>query len=267
MEFSSELSRLTYYRGRVAMAAILKGLGVGKDDLVATQAFTCLAVPEGIMAVGARPWFVDTEPGSVNMSADDLRSKLVPGLKAIVLQHTFGIPAQVDAIAKIAEENGIPLIEDCCHALSSTFRGKRVGEFGVGAFYSFEWGKPIVVGIGGSAIVHDAELHQQVDKDYVHFRSPIDWTVARLQLQYAGFNALYRPSRYWQVRSLFQRLSRSGAATGNYNKVGEVSPEFRLRMPGSLKRRLENKSVHLDEIGRHSDWVTNQYAEIGRAHV
>ena len=61
-----------YYRGRVALYAILQGLGVGKGDDVVVQAFTCLAVPEAIMALGARPVYVDIEPNGFNMDAGDL---------------------------------------------------------------------------------------------------------------------------------------------------------------------------------------------------
>ena len=64
--------RIDYYRGRVALFAILKGLGITDGHDVATQAFTCVAVPEAIMATGARPVYVDIERAGFNMDAGDL---------------------------------------------------------------------------------------------------------------------------------------------------------------------------------------------------
>ena len=150
-----ELGELLYFRGRVALHAILNGLGIGSGDEVALQAFTCVAVPEGIMATGARPVWIDIESDGYNMAPESLESRITPRTSAIVVQHTYGIPADLERILSIAERHQIPVIEDCCHTLASTYHGKPVGSFGVASFYSFEWGKPLVAGIGGAAVVND----------------------------------------------------------------------------------------------------------------
>ncbi|HIE26284.1 TPA: hypothetical protein EYP66_03250, partial [Candidatus Poribacteria bacterium] len=94
---SSRFAKLTFFRGRVALYAILKALNIGPGDEVATQAFTCVAVPEGIMASGARPVWVDIEVDGYNMDAEDLRRKLTLRTRAIIVQHTYGIPADMDS--------------------------------------------------------------------------------------------------------------------------------------------------------------------------
>ena len=147
-----DLTLLCYSRGRVALKAILRGIGVSGGDKVAIQAFTCSAVPEAIMAAGALPLYVDIESDGFNMDPEDLRKKISHRTRAIIAQHTFGIPADMDRILGIANESQIPVIEDCCHTLTSSYKGKVVGSFGVGSFYSYGWGKPVVIGVEGAPL-------------------------------------------------------------------------------------------------------------------
>jgi dTDP-4-amino-4,6-dideoxygalactose transaminase len=260
-DFLNGLERLTFYRGRVALYAILQGLGVGNGDEVVTQAFTCVAVPEAIMASGALPVYADIEPNGFNMDAGDLERKITPRTRAIVVQHTYGIPADMERIKYVADKADIPIIEDCCHTFVSMYKGKMVGSFGVGSFYSFEWGKPVVVGIGGSAIINESNLNEKIQLQYENYTFLSTVKLLRIQLQYFGFKLLYRPSLYWPVRNMFHMLGSIGAAESNYNPVQEnqVAEDFCLRMPKPLQRRMARKLSDLDVLTRHSRWVSNQY--------
>lgn len=255
------LGRLPFYRGRVALYAILQGLGIGRDDQVVTQAFTCVAVPEAIMASGARPVYADIEQNGFNMDAGDLERKITPQTRAIVVQHTYGIPADMEQIKYVADKAGILIIEDCCHTLASMYKGKMVGSFGVGSFYSFEWGKPVVAGIGGSGIINESNLNEKIQLQYENYTFPSTVKLLRIQLQYFGFKMLYRPSFYWPVRNMFHMLGSIGAAESNYNPVQEnqVAEDFCLKMPKPLQRRMARKLCDLDVLTRHSRWVSNQY--------
>lgn len=255
------LAELTFFRGRVALYAILRALGVGRGDEVAIQAFTCLAVPEAVLAAGGRPLFVDIEPRGVNMAPDDLRAKLTPRTRAIVVQHTFGVPAQIHELLGIARERGLPLIEDCCHSLASTVDGRRVGTFGLASFFSYEWGKPIVAGVGGSAVVHDAAVADAVRRIHASLGRPDLVTEAKLAVQFAAFGVVARPSLYWPVKTVFHTLARLGVATGNYNDVRQTSREFGWRMARLPARRLARRLRHLEGQARHSRWVGAQYRE------
>jgi perosamine synthetase len=258
---AGDLPGLTFFRGRVALWAILRALGVGRGDEVAIQAFTCLAVPEAVLATGARPLFVDVEPHGVNMSPDDLRAKLTARTRAIVVQHTFGAPARVRELLGVAKEGALPVVEDCCHTLASTVDGVRVGAFGVASFFSYEWGKPIVAGIGGSAIVHDPEVASGVHRIHSSLGTPDLMTEARLAVQFAAFGLVARPRLYWPVKTLFHKLARLGAVAGNYNELGRVSHEFGWRMARLPARRLRARLRELERQVSHSRWVAEQYRE------
>ena len=163
---SNPISEFTFFRGRVALYAILKAAELKPGASVALQAFTCVAVPEALLAAGMRPVYIDVIEGGYTMDPADLRRKMTPEVGAIVVQHTFGIPTDVPEMRRIACADNRPFIEDCCHTYLSTVSGQRVGTLGEASFYSFEWGKPIVAGMGGSAVANDGELRKNLKEQY-----------------------------------------------------------------------------------------------------
>jgi len=251
----------TYFRGRVGLYALLKAMEIGPSDQVAIQAFTCIAVPEAVMATRASPLYIDIEDNGFNMSADDLASKVTPQTRAIVVQHTFGIPADMECIIKIATAHGIPIIEDCCHTLASKYKGKDVGLFGVGNFYSYEWGKPLVAGVGGSIRVNDEYLAEIIRADYNNYNLPDIVTQIKIEVQYRAFSLLYRPFWYWPVRSVFHWLGDIGLIKGNYNPVDEIADDFSRRMSPGVKKRLILKMKNLENQTQHIRWVCKQYSD------
>lgn len=253
---------LLYYRGRVALFHILKALDIETGDQVATQAFTCSAVPEGIIASGARPLYIDIKAGQVNMDPDDLARKIGPQTKAIIVQHTFGIPAEMNEIARIASNQNLPIIEDCCHVSSTQYDGKSLGTFGIAAFYSHEWGKPIPCGLGGSLSVSNSKLLSALSRQYNSTSPPPKIKDIRQQLQYVAFSALYRPAFFWHLRNAFQLLSRKGLAEGNYHQIDESvgpSSEFAMRMSSMAAKRLAKKRLAIDGIASHSQALGEIY--------
>ncbi len=258
----SRSHHLAYYRGRVALYAILKGLDVKRDDHVATQAFTCVAVPEAIIATGARPIYVDIEPDGFNMDATDLARKITPHTRAVVIQHTFGIPARLSELHEVARHYRIPIIEDCCHTHDTLYNGQRIGHLGVASFYSFEWGKPVVVGLGGSAIVRDEELLSRMESQYTKFVAPGIVRQCKINIQALFYNLLYRPACYWRLRNLFHVLSRIGAAEGNYRPVvadSDIAMDFGMRMADCHKRAMVKRIHENPRRTRNSIQLVEQY--------
>lgn len=253
---------LYYFRGRVALFALLKGMNVRKGDEVILQAFTCVANPEAIMAADAIPVYVDVESDGVNMDPEDLEQKITSRTRAIIIQHTFGIPADLDSLLAVASKNNIPIIEDCCHTLTSQYNGKAVGTFGVGSYYSFEWGKPLVAGIGGALIVNDPLLAKKVKEQYAEYRNPPASLDVRLRVQYMAHKLLYRPRLFWPVRSLFHFLGKLGAAESNYNPIveGRIADDFSLLMSRFAQGRLKKKNLSVESITEHSTDVSNKYS-------
>ncbi len=264
MTASECITKFTYFRGRVALYAILKALGVGRGDEVGMQAYTCIAVPEAVLAAGATPVFIDIEPGGLNLDPAACDAALGPRMKAIIVQHTFGLPADVRRIAAAAKKRGVPLIEDCCHSHLSTVAGQAVGSFGAGSFYSFEWGKPLVAGVGGSAIANDSELERRLELGYAGFEPPPSVLDLRIEAQYLGFRALFRPSLYWGTRRLLGALSKTWLIESSYHTTyGEgENVEFKYRMARSAEYRLRQSVDQIPACALHSNQIVAHYKEI-----
>ena len=133
------------------MYAILRALGVSEGDEVILPGYTCVMDVNPIKYLGARPVYVDIEPATYNLDVRLLEKAITPRTKVIIAQHTYGYPCEMDAILSIAGRHGIPVVEDCCLALGSTYKGKLCGTFGLAAYWSFQWNKPFTTGIGGMA--------------------------------------------------------------------------------------------------------------------
>lgn len=257
-----DLTHLTYFRGRVAMAAILRGLGVGAGDEVLIQAFTCIAVPESVLSLGATPRYVDVERQGPNMDPEDLHRKITRRTKAVVIQHSFGLPASVSRLTDVTRATGIPLVEDCAHTIASRVDGRVVGSFGAAAFYSFEAAKPVFAGIGGSALCNDPRLSHVLVEDHQRYHEPSVIVQLQLMAMFIAHRVAYRPSTYWKVRALYRAVVAAGLIKGSYNKVADgVAPagDFALRMGGLQARLLRRALRDLEAQSAHRRWVADQY--------
>ena len=264
MTGSTSQNTFYFYRGRVALYALLRTLNVDPGDEVIIQAFTCLAVPSPIVALGLRPVYVDIDPRTYNADPVRVKCRITERTRVIIVQHTFGIPAPMDAIVAEARSRGLVVIEDCCHSLGSTYQGKPLGCIGDAAFYSYEWGKPIVIGLGGTAVVHSEKLVQRMRILYKTFVQPPLKDVARVNLQYFAHALLRRPALFWTIREIYRALSKSGIVIGTFPREefsGELSEEYQRTMAPSLRVRLAGKLAKAEAGILHRKHVGAQYED------
>jgi dTDP-4-amino-4,6-dideoxygalactose transaminase len=120
--------------GTTALMAILVGLGLGPADEVITVAHTFAASANAILFTGARPVFIDIEPGTYLLDAERLESAITRRTRAIMPVHLFGLVADMDAIGTVAERHGLAVVEDACQAHGATYQGRVAGSFGPAAF-------------------------------------------------------------------------------------------------------------------------------------
>ncbi|MEX2217484.1 MAG: DegT/DnrJ/EryC1/StrS family aminotransferase [Phycisphaerales bacterium] len=144
--------------GTCGLHLVLKGLGVGPGDEVLTTPFSFIASSNCILFVGARPVFVDICPKTLNMDPAQLERAITPTTKAILAVETFGNPAYMDAYRSIAARHEVPLVEDCCEALATTYQGRPCGSFGRAGVFGFYPNKQITTGEGGMIVTDDQRL-------------------------------------------------------------------------------------------------------------
>lgn len=160
--------------GRSALFLLLSSLGLKKGDEVILQAFTCVAVPEIILFCAATPVYADIQKENFNLDTTDLQKKITSRTKAVIVQHTFGIPADIVRIKEICSKNNLFLIEDCAHSLGASFAGKLLGSYGDAAFFSFGRDKVVSSVFGGMLIINkkDKLLRKKSERLYHSFKFP-----------------------------------------------------------------------------------------------
>ena len=142
--------------GRIAYYYLVKALALPAGGEVILPSLTFWVIPEITRVAGLTPVFVDVDPRTFNIDPAAIEAAVTERTVAIVPTHLYGLPCDMDAIMSIAERHGLKVIEDCAHALGARFRGRQVGTFGDGAFFSFQTLKPLNTYGGGLAVARDA---------------------------------------------------------------------------------------------------------------
>ena len=145
--------------GTDALALALRAIGIGPGDEVITAPVSAAYSALAIMMTGARPVFADVDPDRLTLDPAAAAAAVTPRTRAIMPVHLYGQPADMPAIAALAERHGLAIVEDCCQAHLATCGGRPVGSFGVAAAYSFYPTKNLgALGDGGAITVNDAAL-------------------------------------------------------------------------------------------------------------
>ncbi len=245
--------------GRAALYLLLSA-AIKPGDEVITQAFTCIVVPNAILWVGGKPVFVDIGRHTYNLDPKDLKKKITKKTKAVIIQHTFGIPSNIKDIQKICKENNLLLIEDCAHALGAKYNSKLIGTFGDGAIFSFNQDK-VVSGInGGVLIIHNPKLAENFK---AKLDKPSNWQT---------FKTLLHPLLWWVATPVYETFSlgkllvfigwRAGIL---YNTI--TPQEESSKMPLGLLEELSNPQAalilqglqRLDKDNRRRQKIAEEY--------
>src|ERR1043166_6058914 len=141
--------------GTSALHLALRCLDIGPGDEVITTPFTFIATAWAISYVGAKPVFVDIDEKRRTLDPSKVRAAITSRTKAIIPVHIYGMPADMDALTAF----GLPVIEDAAQAHGAHYKGKRVGQFGRIACFSFYPTKNLgAYGEGGALITNDASI-------------------------------------------------------------------------------------------------------------
>jgi dTDP-4-amino-4,6-dideoxygalactose transaminase len=144
--------------GTCALHLCLRALGIKKGDEVIVPSFTFIAAANVVRYLRATPVFVDIEPQHLNMDPAQIEQAVTPQTRAIIAVHTFGCPADLDAILEIARRHDIFVIEDACEALGAEYHSEKCGLFGDAGVFGFYPNKQITTGEGGAIVTHNAGL-------------------------------------------------------------------------------------------------------------
>src|ERR1035437_6735108 len=142
--------------GSAGLHLALLTLGIGEGDEVIVPSFAFVAVANAVLQVRATPVFAEIDPLTLNLDPAAVERAISPRTRALLVGHTFGVPAEMDALLGIARRHNLALIEDACEAIGAQFQGKRAGSFGDLAVLGFYPNKQLTTGEGGAVLARDA---------------------------------------------------------------------------------------------------------------
>lgn len=258
------VSAFAFWKGRVAMYAILRAMGVGPGDEVVVPGFTCVAVPNAVRLTGATPVYADIESGGLNLDPASVERRLTARTKAILVQHSFGIPAALDELMNLAQVHKLRVIEDCAHTMSGEHRGRRLGTIGDAAFYSSQWSKPYTTGLGGMAVTQDEELVERLRAVQDSFIEPPLAARLRLDVQYQLYARLFTSRRYWLAQDVLHAVASLGLFVGSSSEdelTGHEPIDHTWRMARMQQEQGQRLVGTVGPRARYADALAGRYQD------
>ncbi|MBD3281030.1 hypothetical protein GF389_05975 [Candidatus Dojkabacteria bacterium] len=263
----ADVKAFAFDSARTSFYQLLKSWGIGEGDEVLVPTFTCVVVINPILRVGATPVYVDTDPRSFNMDLEDLRKKFTSKTKAVLAQHTFGVPVDVGEIRKVVGKD-VKIVEDLAHYLHPDAKSKNsdaaILTFGIEKMMTSLRGGMAVVGAGDDDLRSKLQKVQENAKSFGLWRifkwliNPIVWSVAT-------------PTYFWGFGkfTIGRLISQFGHMLGMMGNMMEGC-EYRgcfpdwmpARMPGALAQVGMNQLDKLDELNEHRAKIAKVYDEV-----
>ena len=242
--------------GRTAFYHMLEALDFPPGSEIILPSLTFWVVPELARAAGLAVVFADVDPQTFNLDPDSVERLITAQTRAIVPTHLYGLPCDMDSILALAARHNLVVLEDCAHALGATYKGRPVGTFGAGAFFSFQTLKPLNCYGGGMALVHDRALAAKVRRRVNVLRWPSEKRVAT-RLAVGRLQRIFIRPRVFSF-SLFPILWVS-SFTGTHpdvflwEKIRALNP-----LPDSYLERFPNvqAAIGLEALRRLDGWTS-----------
>ncbi|HDO7894216.1 TPA: DegT/DnrJ/EryC1/StrS family aminotransferase [Legionella pneumophila] len=150
--------------GTDAIELALKAIGIESGDSVATVANAGMYTTSALLAINAKPYFMDVDLNTHNVTFSEVASAIEANVKAVVVTHLYGLAIpEISLIAEYCRKNGVALLEDCAQAHGATIDDKKVGTFGDVASFSFYPTKNLgALGDGGAIVTNDLKIAEKI---------------------------------------------------------------------------------------------------------
>jgi 8-amino-3,8-dideoxy-alpha-D-manno-octulosonate transaminase len=214
--------------GTAALRCALAALGVGCGDEVVVPAFTFIATVNAVVAAGAVPVFAEVDD-TLGLDPSDLDARVTDRTAAVIAVHLENVGCDLDALLRVTEARGIPVIEDTAQAFGATYNGRCLGTFGALGTFSLQQDKNITSGEGGVVVTDDERLYLRA---------------ARYQDQGGQFVTSYASTRGEELTEPF-----AGENLRMGELAGAVAGVQLGRLPEILAAMRRNKASVLDAVG------------------
>ncbi len=256
--------------GTAALHAAMYALGVGPGDEVVVTTMTFAASANCAAFLGAKPVFVDVEPDTLLIDPKQVEAHITPRTKAVIAVDYAGHPCDYDALEAIAVARGLPLVDDACHAIGGSYRGKPIGSLALLNAFSFHPVKHVATGEGGAVTTSDAELARRMRLFRNHgittdFRERAVQGAFAYEMVDLGYN--YRLSDIQcalgitQLAKLQASVARRQAIARQYDKAFRENPAVK---PLAVRSDVSH-AYHLYAVQLDLDALTADRATVFRA--
>lgn len=238
--FPQEGELFYFWKGRVGLYLALQALGISQGDEVILPGFSCVVVPNAVLYAGAKPVYADIDPYTYNVTAESIRPLITARTRAIIVQNTFGLSADLDPILALVHEKGLPVIEDCAHGLGGSYRGQPNGTLGDVAFFSSQWSKPISTGVGGIVYTRSRQVIDYLHKQLPNLEKPSAKQQTLLAAQLLVRPLADQPLLHYPTVALYrfmtQRMGLSVGSSSGDELATTTMPGGYLRQMGGLQK-------------------------------
>jgi perosamine synthetase len=249
--------------GTSALHLCLRAFGIGDGDEVIVPSFAFIAVANAVRHERATPIFVDIEPDTLNLDPRQIEAAITFRTKAIIVVHTFGCPANLEAIFDIARLHDLRVIEDACEAIGGQYTGRMVGSLGDVGIFAFYPNKQITTGEGGVVVTGNPTISNFVKKVRNQGR---DGRESWFQHSELGYN--YRISEIncalglEQLKRIEPILVRREAIARHYSQLLGGRSDFKLP-PLTVSFGKISWFVYVIRLGMqftqlHRDWIVRE---------
>lgn len=283
--------------GTATMEVALRIAGVGPGDEVITTPLSWVATSNVILAVGARPVFVEIDPVTRNIDLERIEAAITPATKAILPVDLAGLPVDRDRLHAIAAKHRLRVVEDAAQSFGSNWRGRRIGSFGDFVSFSFHPNKNITTIEGGALVLNDereARLAEQyrfqgvvrsgmdgMEVEVVGGKFNLTDVAARIGLGQLPHLEVFNARRRELVRTYFRLLDTppmralglelppADFAQTNWHMFQVVLPGERLTIPrGEVMAKLQAAgigsgahypAIHLFAVYRRLGWKPGDF--------
>ncbi len=259
---------ITFASGREALFALLKALKLRSGEEVILPAFTCVVVPNAIHATGGVAVFADIDEETLQSGAEEVARRITPRTRAILCQHTFGIPADMTGLRQLCDERKLILIEDSAHMLPCSRGPAGLARMGHFTIASFGRDKAISGVSGGAVLSRNSEISEKLRSMQADAASVPMHRIARLLL----YPLLYALARPMYSVGLGKALLAASKQCGILipiltipEKNGHMSPMI-CRMPNALAFLALQQFRDLPDKNDHRRRLTAYYLDAARAH-
>lgn len=227
---------LSVVNGTNALITSLLQMDIGGGDEVIIPVYTFIATAAAVLATGAMPVFVDTDPETFQIDPAKIEQKITSRTRAIVPVHILGMPADMDSILKIAKKHNLLVIEDACQAHLAEINHQRVGSFGDAGCFSFQNSKNLAIGEGG-AITSNNETFMDRCYSYHNYGNPYGTMVGNVSAGTAIAGNKLRWTEYQAAIGLVQ-MKRLQEQTDKRNENAAYLRSKIKEVPGIVPYKL-----------------------------